>query len=174
MYKTFWKFLKQDRTLVWLKLRPKKYVFWEKLDKLGQEGMVLPGVERTKTQLAKTLKMPTNENTPKSQVGKSKGKHCPLDLRGRQGEYLGNTSSPATRTQIWCSITFTKLSTLNYLVFPQHISIQIQGFFPWPTSPLVWCIVVCLHLLDAPFFCGYLWDQGVKTLVFSPVSKTGL
>lgn len=56
-----------------------------------------PGVERIKTQLTNTLKIPTNENTPKSQVGKSEGKHCPLDLKGRQGEYLGNTSSTATK-----------------------------------------------------------------------------
>lgn len=88
-------------------------------------------MERTRTQLTKTLKMPTNENTTKSQEGKIEGEHCPLDLRGRQGEHLGNTSSLATKPQIYMIFqNLHRSRALNDLVYPQCISVQIQGFFP--------------------------------------------
>ncbi len=84
MDKTSENFWKKDKTLGWLKLRPNKYVFRERLDNLGQDR-VQPGVERTKTQLTQTLKIPTKWDTPKSQVGRARAKHWPLDLRGLQG-----------------------------------------------------------------------------------------
>ncbi len=46
-----------------------------------------------------------------------------------------------------------------------HISIQIQGFFPWTASPLVW--LHCSVFVAAE--CALLlWDQGVKTPVVLP------